>query len=332
MQNFKITDSLRTIDQIYPIKFDQDKTNPNVTCSTSKEGITIINNILSENECANLIKNSNETGYNSMKHEYPDSIRDNRRILCINNKLATVLWNRISNHFKSGADQVPWGSPRASLELAVPCGSPRASLELAVPCGSPRASLELAVPCGFGVEGKWVPVGINPCFRFSQYIAPSIGFEPHRDAYYIKDEHTRSIYTIIIYLNNEFENGNTIFHEAKRQRVPGETVKEELADGYDTYYDYKPVTGSAIIFNHNTIHQGLPVTKGLKYIIRSDIVFRRIAIPKNYNYNWLKDMEYQIALNLQREAGNQELEGNVDAAAECYERALSFRQCYKRVL
>ena len=37
-----------------------------------------------------------------------------------------------------------------------------------------------------------------------------------------------------------------------------------------------PRTGTALIFNHDTLHEGEPVTMGTKYIIRTEIMYRRI--------------------------------------------------------
>ena len=37
-----------------------------------------------------------------------------------------------------------------------------------------------------------------------------------------------------------------------------------------------PKAGTALIFNHDTVHEGQPVTKGTKYIIRTEIMYRRV--------------------------------------------------------
>ena len=58
-----------------------------------------------------------------------------------------------------------------------------------------------------------------------------------------------------------------------------------------------PKTGSALIFNHDTLHEGQPVAKGTKYIIRSEIMFRRVdreMIPNPMAYesseNYIKTL------------------------------------------
>lgn len=155
-----------------------------------------------------------------MKNEYPDNIRDNGRILSINNKLSDILWERIYPHLKCYNN---------------------------------------LVPCGFGVEGEWRVDRINECFRFSKYISPSIGFKPHRDAYYIGDINNRFILAILIYLNDDYYDRRTEFYKMLGQREPGQTIKEELENGYKSILTYKPQKGSCLIFNHVMVHLGKPI-------------------------------------------------------------------------
>jgi len=39
----------------------------------------------------------------------------------------------------------------------------------------------------------------------------------------------------------------------------------------------KPETGMALIFKHELLHEGAKVTAGLKYVLRSDVMYRRNA-------------------------------------------------------
>ena len=39
-----------------------------------------------------------------------------------------------------------------------------------------------------------------------------------------------------------------------------------------------PVTGMGVFFTHDCLHQGLPVERGVKYILRTDIMFRRVRV------------------------------------------------------
>lgn len=184
-------------------------------------------------------------------------------------------------------------------------------------------------PFGFGVDGEWNVSGINDCMRFSRYVAPNVGFLPHRDAAYIGDPNNRSIYTILIYLNDNFEGGYTKIYKEPGGRVPGETVEEEIkGKTLETLYSMKPKKGSLLIFNHNMIHEGTSVESGTKYIIRTDLVFTRDVVPKVCETAyWMEDLMFIKSIDTYREANNQETNGNILEAGELYERALSYRQC-----
>ena len=69
-----------------------------------------------------------------------------------------------------------------------------------------------------------------------------------------------------------------------------------------------PQTGTALIFNHDTLHEGEPVTKGTKYIIRTEIMYRRVdteMIPNPGAYqsegNYIKTLTlYQKSWELEQ--------------------------------
>ena len=75
------------------------------------------------------------------------------------------------------------------------------------------------------------------------------------------------------------------------------------------------------------VHSGDSVVSGHKHIIRSDIVFKRISRPDDFDYNWrINNKDFIKCINLYREAGNKETEGDVEGASELYEIGLSYRQ------
>jgi hypothetical protein len=247
------------------------------------DNIIHITNLLSNTTCQDIITKSNKY-YHSMELEYEPHVRDYSRYLNINDTLSNCVYSKIY--------KVLYTLPEA-------------------------------IPCGFGTKGKWVPIGLNNCFRHSYYEAPSIGFTYHRDSTYVKDLTTRSIYTIIIYLNNDFEGGETQFVKPHSDRLIGQTVNKELENGYDIICSIKPITGSAVIFNHNTIHAGMTVMSGNKHIIRSDIVYKNVEYIDD---DWRNNKYYLESIELFREAGNQEMLGNVKLAGELYDKSLALRQ------
>lgn len=97
-------------------------------------------------------------------------------------------------------------------------------------------------------------VGLNERFRGYRY-APGQRFGPHYDGAYAKDERERSELTVLYYLNEGCVGGETNFLDL------GLTVTPRL--------------GQALIFTHQVLHEGARVTEGHKYVLRSDVMYRR---------------------------------------------------------
>lgn len=90
------------------------------------------------------------------------------------------------------------------------------------------------------------------CYRYK----PGMRFAPHSDGSYIRDDSEMSFYTYLVYLNDDFEGGETTFF-----------TKPEVV--------VKPVTGDAVLFQHPLVHEGSIVRSGVKYVARTDIMYRK---------------------------------------------------------
>lgn len=99
--------------------------------------------------------------------------------------------------------------------------------------------------------GKSIAIGLNELFRFYRY-EPGQQFRKHIDQPYIRNEKEASYYTFMIYLNDDYEGGATTFHKI----------------------NINPSQGMALIFLHKLEHAGSEVTKGIKYVLRTDIMYR----------------------------------------------------------
>jgi prolyl 4-hydroxylase len=99
--------------------------------------------------------------------------------------------------------------------------------------------------------------GANERLRCYEYL-PGHRFAPHSDGAFFRNEDERSWYTYIIYLNEEFEGGETVF-----------LVEPEVV--------IKPRTGAGLFFQHPIIHEGALVTSGIKYAVRTDLMYRKQA-------------------------------------------------------
>lgn len=99
--------------------------------------------------------------------------------------------------------------------------------------------------------GPWRAAGLNERLRYYRY-EPGQYFKWHGDGAFVRSERERSLYTVLIYLNDDFEGGSTDFW-----------------DGISV----TPERGSALVFEHRLVHQGAPVTRGRKYVLRSDVMY-----------------------------------------------------------
>ena len=97
-------------------------------------------------------------------------------------------------------------------------------------------------------------VGANERFRCYRY-KPGMRFAPHRDGAFVRNDHEQSFYTFLVYLNDDFEGGETTFF-----------TRPEVV--------ISPVQGDAVLFQHPLLHEGSVVTSGVKYVARTDIMYR----------------------------------------------------------
>ena len=99
--------------------------------------------------------------------------------------------------------------------------------------------------------GNSTAIGLNERFRVYKYITGQ-EFKKHRDQSFIRANGEASYYTLMIYLNEGFEGGETTF--------PDVTIK--------------PKTGDCLVFLHDLEHEGTKLVSGTKYVLRTDIMFR----------------------------------------------------------
>ena len=99
---------------------------------------------------------------------------------------------------------------------------------------------------------QWRAVGLNERFRFYRY-RPGQCFRWHRDGCFRRNEREESFFTLMVYLNQGFTGGATEFEG----------------------FAIEPMTGRALVFDHPLRHQGAIVESGVKYVMRTDVMYRR---------------------------------------------------------
>ncbi|KAI0097186.1 prolyl 4-hydroxylase [Nemania sp. FL0031] len=124
--------------------------------------------------------------------------------------------------------------------------------------------------------------GINRRFRVYRYVPgaeyrchfdggwPPSGVDPETGAYIYDDSPAdakqSSLFTFLVYLNDEFEGGETTF------------FTPSVREGVMNAYPIRPTMGSVALFPHGDakgalLHEGTGVRSGAKYIIRTDVEF-----------------------------------------------------------
>lgn len=105
-------------------------------------------------------------------------------------------------------------------------------------------------------------VGLNPLWRLAKY-HPGDRFAPHVDAFF-EDRHAKSMFTVNVYMNEGFDGGKTSFLFDDRPRL-----------------DVTPRTGLCLLFRQphaaQYVHEGERLGSGLKYLFRTDVMYRRVA-------------------------------------------------------
>jgi hypothetical protein len=97
--------------------------------------------------------------------------------------------------------------------------------------------------------GALVPVGLNERLRYYRYSGGE-RFAPHVVLSH-SDAVARSFLTVIFYLNDGFQGGETDFS--------GRSVT--------------PRRGAAILYPHERRYEGRPVFAGVKYVLRTDVMY-----------------------------------------------------------
>ncbi|XP_052177579.1 uncharacterized protein LOC127791635 [Diospyros lotus] len=126
------------------------------------------------------------------------------------------------------------------------------------------------------IRGK-IAIGLNPNIRFYRY---KVGqrFGRHIDESVDIGEGKRTHYTLLIYLSGGFrpksKNDKSGPQDSSEILIGGETVFYGSRNG--VVAEVHPTEGMALFHIHGDkcmLHEARNVTKGVKYVLRSDVVF-----------------------------------------------------------
>eukprot|EP01084_Bolivina_argentea_P051971 95514_1 len=276
-------------------------------------------NVLTEDECNDIIGGCNSLSFQNLNrsNKYDKSIRKSDRLLVLDSKLSNILWNRLKCIIKDDIIDKYYVS---------------------------------TIPLGFGVlnedinnnENNWDVSCINIGMRIMRYDSNNDDFFTfHKDGQYAASADERSLFTLIIYLNDDFDGGETNFYfnkseDENTQIISSDcTIAEEIKyfGGIEKGFDCKiiePQMGNAIIFSPDLIHEGCKIStpNKYKYILKTDIITKRYNNLNGFAISLEESNDYERCLNYFTEAQRNELLGNKQKANELYERSLYIRYSY----
>ena len=180
--------------------------------------VLALSNVLSPDECHEQITRAQLAGFDAQAYGQRRASDVRRRAVRDDANSAAWLWERIAPHLPP-------------LERFY-----RPPVEPDPPVSSLSA---------------FAPVGLNPRLRYYRY-EPGERFPRHFDIAYEETPTRRSFLTLIVYLNEEYEGGETRF---------GDLAVNARA-------------GMAILFPHELRHEGCEVLAGAKCVLRSDVMYQ----------------------------------------------------------
>jgi hypothetical protein len=254
-----------------------------------------IHNALTQEECDYLIKEMNR---DMEPVRYRRDYRRNDRCVFESTKLADLLWKRlqpIASELVLVSDEDPSKQRLASEEFG-------------------ECPDELRM--GYTKEGVWQPSGLNECLRFCKY-NPGDFFRKHCDACFVRSEDEQSWFTTMFYLNGDFEGGATRFLHIDGPSSTCHDTQLNAAKDDEVLASVAPEPGLCLLFfQPGLLHEGEDLHKGMKYILRTDMMFQRDVSTKR-----VLDAKQVEALALAKQAQEAEERGQVDLACSLYRRA-----------
>lgn len=106
----------------------------------------------------------------------------------------------------------------------------------------------------------WKLQKLNSRFRFYRYEKGQT-FKSHIDGKYKESDTCESKLTLLIYLSKPLSGGETTFFNQTES---------------DLRFKIVPQIGQVLVFDHHQLHSGDPVLDGVKYVLRTDVMYTLI--------------------------------------------------------
>ena len=106
--------------------------------------------------------------------------------------------------------------------------------------------------------GTYAPTHVSDFMRISEY-GPGGDFSVHVDTCLATSDSEAGFHTVLLYLDGDFEGGETVFYDQGRRAA------------------VTPEPGLAVVFYHFQAHAGAEVRSGCKHVVRSEVMFSKLA-------------------------------------------------------
>lgn len=285
-----VVDKAEVLPQMFPLIKEDD-----VTVKYSEVpgcDAFVLDNVLTEEECQSLIDHAGGlwTFWENDPSRPRISFRNAHTIEVTHDQLAERIWQRISDFVRPEV-QLSEDDPRFEIDI----------------------------------QGTWKPYAVNPKLLLSRYLEGG-HFSPHTDGTTVIDFNRRTFYSCVLFLNSSAWGGHTRLYadEQMGKELQKDDAGRLTGDPSLILSEVAPKPGRMLCFYHRLMHEGVPAAE--KYIIRSDILYRRevelCTAPEDVK-----------AFELYQKAQLLAEEGDCKGAAELFRRAFkeseALREIYK---
>ena len=246
---------------------------PNYLCDNK---IFTLDNVMSPTDCDNLIRTATDAGFNKSSvsggghgRTGREDARTSQFYVMINPAISNSLWNKIKPHMPPDVSHLSASGYVSNTHVAK----------------------------------EWKPVKVNDRLRIYKYevgeVFPEhIDYKMCRKVYKNGKQYQQMTFmTLLIYLNDSFEGGQTGFWTCHDEIGKKEHCRFlRASENKPHQVVVNPSIGMALINDQNLLHEGMPPTKGTKYVLRTDVVYERELpvhekVLKTLPQDYFKDRE-----------------------------------------
>ncbi|KAL1527074.1 hypothetical protein AB1Y20_015757 [Prymnesium parvum] len=205
----------------------------------------VLEHLLTREECARLVDNAEASGFSfwdaAGEQARSQAIRNAHTVEFEDAALCAALWERLRPFVPERVD-IREDQPRYESDLG----------------------------------GNWKASGLNTHLLVNRY-GPGGHFAPHVDGSTIVNFNRRSLYTVLVYLNDCVEGGSTqLLREEQGNATEIAADGARVAREDHVLYEVQPACGRAVMYWHQVLHAGKRVgDKNIKYCLRTDVMYDR---------------------------------------------------------